>query len=162
MFKTNQDIIGEQCIRNDDVLTVSKLLYKLLNTEFAWNKNCLSQTDTVSSVPYLIDNDFPTRIPDCDSHRPALLDLFLSSDATILDKKGWRQIHVIKQNRFFYGMFYTWLFAIFYLKISTFGFWVDGWVLAPPNPSISGIFLKFPKFLKFFGNSYIHFLVIII
>ena len=35
MFKTNQDIIGEQCIRNDDVLTVSKLLYKLLNTEFA-------------------------------------------------------------------------------------------------------------------------------
>ena len=27
--------------------------------------------------------DFPTRIPDCDSHSPALLDLFLSSDATI-------------------------------------------------------------------------------
>ena len=27
--------------------------------------------------------DFPTWIPDCDSHRPALLDLFLSSDASI-------------------------------------------------------------------------------
>ena len=27
--------------------------------------------------------NFPTRIPDCDSHRPALLDLFLSSDAII-------------------------------------------------------------------------------
>ena len=27
--------------------------------------------------------NFPTRIPDCDSHSPALLDLFLSSDATI-------------------------------------------------------------------------------
>ena len=27
--------------------------------------------------------DFPTRIPDCDSHSPALLDLFLSSDASI-------------------------------------------------------------------------------
>ena len=27
--------------------------------------------------------NFPTRIPDCDSHRPALLDLFLSSDASI-------------------------------------------------------------------------------
>ena len=27
--------------------------------------------------------DFPTRIPDCDSHTPALLDLFLSSDASI-------------------------------------------------------------------------------
>ena len=27
--------------------------------------------------------NFPSRIPDCDSHRPALLDLFLSSDASI-------------------------------------------------------------------------------
>ena len=27
--------------------------------------------------------DFPTRIPDCDSHSPAVLDFFLSSDASI-------------------------------------------------------------------------------
>ena len=27
--------------------------------------------------------NFPSRIPDCDSHSPALLDLFLSSDASI-------------------------------------------------------------------------------
>ena len=27
--------------------------------------------------------DFPTRVPDCDSHSPALLDLFLSSDTSI-------------------------------------------------------------------------------
>ena len=27
--------------------------------------------------------DFPTQIPDCDSHSPALLDLFISSDASI-------------------------------------------------------------------------------
>ena len=27
--------------------------------------------------------NFPTRIPDCDSHNPALLDLFISSDASI-------------------------------------------------------------------------------
>ena len=27
--------------------------------------------------------NFPTQIPDCDSHSPALLDLFLSSDASI-------------------------------------------------------------------------------
>ena len=27
--------------------------------------------------------NFPTWIPDCDSHSPALLDLFLSSDASI-------------------------------------------------------------------------------
>ena len=38
---------------------------------------------------FFISNDltqmvnFPTRIPDCDSHSPALLDLFLSSDASI-------------------------------------------------------------------------------
>ena len=27
--------------------------------------------------------NFPTRIPGCDSHSPALLDLFISSDASI-------------------------------------------------------------------------------
>ena len=27
--------------------------------------------------------NFPTRIPNCDYHRPALLDLFISSDASI-------------------------------------------------------------------------------
>ena len=27
--------------------------------------------------------DFPTWIPDCDSHSPAILDLFISSDTTI-------------------------------------------------------------------------------
>ena len=27
--------------------------------------------------------NFPTRIPDCDSHSPALLDLFISSDFSI-------------------------------------------------------------------------------
>ena len=27
--------------------------------------------------------NFPTRIPDCDSHSPVLLDFFLSSDASI-------------------------------------------------------------------------------
>ena len=43
--------------------------------------------DLVNSV--IISNDltqmvnFPTRIPDCDSHSPTLLDLFLSSDASI-------------------------------------------------------------------------------
>ena len=30
--------------------------------------------------------NFPTRIPDCDSHSPALLDLFISSDARICSK----------------------------------------------------------------------------
>ena len=48
--------------------------------------------------------------------------------------KGWRQIHKIKQNRFFYGMFYSWFFAVFYPKTSKFGFSVYGWVLSiKPN-----------------------------
>ena len=32
---------------------------------------------------------FPTRIPDCDSHSPALLDLFISSDASICSKMAF-------------------------------------------------------------------------
>ena len=45
--------------------------------------------DLVNSYNFSISNDltqmvnFPTRIPDCDSHSPALLDFFLSSDASI-------------------------------------------------------------------------------
>ena len=45
--------------------------------------------DLVNCYNFSISNDltqmvnFPTRIPDCDSHSPALLDLFLSSDASI-------------------------------------------------------------------------------
>ena len=31
---------------------------------------------------------FPTRIPDSDSHSPALLDLFISSDASICSTMG--------------------------------------------------------------------------
>ena len=32
---------------------------------------------------------FPTQIPDCDSHSPALLDLFISSDASICSTKAF-------------------------------------------------------------------------
>ena len=50
-----------------------------------------SRTDRPGKLCYnfSISNDltqmvvFPTRIPDCDSHSPALLDLFISSDASI-------------------------------------------------------------------------------
>ena len=50
-----------------------------------------SGTDRPGELRYnfSISNDltqmvnFPTRIPDCDSHSPALLDLFISSDASI-------------------------------------------------------------------------------
>ena len=52
---------------------------------------CCGGTDRPGELCYSfsLSNDltqmvnFPTRIPDCDSHRLALLDLFLSSDASI-------------------------------------------------------------------------------
>ena len=67
MVKTNQDIIGEQCMKNNDgVLAVShegkKIAWKsyhekLLNTALALNKNSFSQIDTVNSAPCLIDRE---------------------------------------------------------------------------------------------------------
>ena len=48
---------------------------------------------------------------------------------TILDRRLETK-HEIKQNRFSYGMFCSWFFAIFYQKTSKFGFRFGGWVLA--------------------------------
>ena len=36
--------------------------------------------------------NFPTRIPDCDCHSPALLDLFISSDASICSTMAFRPL----------------------------------------------------------------------
>ena len=36
--------------------------------------------------------NFPTWIPDCDSHSPALLDLFISSDASIYSTMAFRPL----------------------------------------------------------------------
>ena len=38
--------------------------------------------------------NFPTRIPDCDSHNPALLDLFLSSGASICSTVAFRPLEI--------------------------------------------------------------------
>ena len=58
---------------------------------------CSGGTDRPGELCYnfSISNDltqmvnFPMQIPDCDSHRPALLDLFLSSDASICSTKAF-------------------------------------------------------------------------
>ena len=65
--------------------------------------------------------NFPTRIPDCDSHSPALLDLFISSDASICSTMAFPPLgnsdHVVvsvsidfpiksKQNTLFHRMAY--------------------------------------------------------
>ena len=65
IVKTNEDLISEHCIRNYDGLLAVKDEYKkiaskkycekLLNIEFARDMNSLSQVDTVSGVPHLID-----------------------------------------------------------------------------------------------------------
>ena len=67
MIKINQGIISEHCIRSDDVvLTVSdedkKIAWKsyhekLLNREFAWNRNSLFQADANSEVLRLTDKE---------------------------------------------------------------------------------------------------------
>ena len=81
-----------------------------------------------------------------------------------------RQIHEIKQNRFFCGMFYSWFFVMFYRRTSKFEYSVLDWVLAIKSKHFRD-FLEifyFPKVLglKSFGssrgNSYTYFLVIII
>ena len=36
--------------------------------------------------------NFPTRIPDCDSHSPALLDLFISSDANVCSTMAFPEL----------------------------------------------------------------------
>ena len=62
--------------------------------------------------------------------------------------KSCRQIHSIKQNRLFYGMFYSWMlnwmFCI-YRRISKFGFRVAGWVLAIKSKHFRD-FLKISSF----------------
>ena len=51
--------------------------------------------DLVNSVIIFVSNDltqmvnFPTRIPVCESHSPALLNLFFSSDASICSTKAF-------------------------------------------------------------------------
>ena len=47
--------------------------------------------DLVNSVIIFVSQmiNFPTRIPDCDCHSPALLDFFLSSDASICSRMAF-------------------------------------------------------------------------
>ena len=54
----------------------------------------------VNSYNFSISNDltqmvnFPTQIPDCDSHSPALLDLFISSDTRICSTMAFRPLGI--------------------------------------------------------------------
>ena len=80
--------------------------------------------------------------------------LVTTNDKKILQSwtKGCRQIDETKQNRYFYGIFYSRLFVRFYQKHHNLAFrWSAEYL--PSNPSISEIFLQFV-------HLHIHFLVI--
>ena len=66
----NVFVFGDFNFHDNDWLTYSGGNDRLVNS-------VTRQNDLTQIV------NFPTRIPDCDSHSPALLDLFLSSDASI-------------------------------------------------------------------------------
>ena len=66
-------VFGEFRVHNKDWLTNSGRTNR--SRELCYNFSI--SNDLTQMV------NFPTRIPDCDSHSPALLDLFISSDASI-------------------------------------------------------------------------------
>ena len=79
----------------DEVLLVNPSAHVFVFGDFnVYHKDWLTYsggTDRPGELCYNLSNsndltqmvNFPTRIPECDSHRHALLDLFLSSDASI-------------------------------------------------------------------------------
>ena len=69
----NVFVFGDFNVRNKDLLTYSGGTDQL--RELCYNFSISNDLTRIVN--------FPTRIPDCDSHSPALLDLFLSSDASI-------------------------------------------------------------------------------
>ena len=56
--------------------------------------------------------NFPTQIPDCDSHSPALLDLFISSDANICSTMAFSPLgisdHVVVSVSIYFPLYSQW------------------------------------------------------
>ena len=75
----------------DQLISTNVLVFGDLNVHYKDWLTYSGGTDSPGELcsNFCISNDltqivnFPTRIPDCDSHSPALLDLFLSSDTCI-------------------------------------------------------------------------------
>ena len=66
MVKTNHNVVGEQCIRNNAISAVSEedkkialkcYQEKLFNTEFALDKNSLSQANPANRVLLITDKE---------------------------------------------------------------------------------------------------------
>ena len=71
------------------------------------------------SVDFIQIVNFPTCIPDCDSHGPALLNLFLSSDTSICSTMAFPTLensdHVVVSNPNRMPRFIAWLMTILVL-----------------------------------------------
>ena len=91
----------------DDVLSINTSANMFVFGDFnVHHKDWLTYsggTDRSGELCYnfSISNDltqmvnFPTQIPDCDSHSPALLDLFISSDASICSTMAFPHLEIL-------------------------------------------------------------------
>ena len=73
--------------------------------------------------------NFPTQIPDCGSHSPASLDLFLFSDTTILAKIYETNFSVSVKQRTTGKVQFQFLNS-FLLVLTKFSFWEKDWALS--------------------------------
>ena len=95
LFSLSVSVFDSNSSNTDEVFSINPSANVFVFGNFGiHHKDWLTFFDKTdrSSEPcynFSISNDliqmvnFPTRIPDCDSHSPALLDLFISSDASI-------------------------------------------------------------------------------
>ena len=79
----------------DEVLSINPSANVFVSGDFnIHHKDWLTYsggTDRSGDLTQMVN--FPTRIPDCDSHSPALLDLFISSDASVCSTMAFPHIH---------------------------------------------------------------------
>ena len=84
----------------DEVLSINLSADVFVFGDYVHHKDWLTYSDGTDrsgglcyhfSISYDLTQmvNFPTRIPECDSHSPALLDLFISSDASICSTKAF-------------------------------------------------------------------------
>ena len=74
----NVFVFGDVNVHHKDWLTYSSGTDR--SGELCYN---FSISNGITQTLLLFQTNFPTQIPDCDSHSSALLDLFISSDANI-------------------------------------------------------------------------------
>ena len=75
----------------DEVLLINPSANVFVFGDFnVHHKDWLTYSGISNDLTQMVN--FPTRIPDCDSHSPALLDLFISSDASICSTMVFRPL----------------------------------------------------------------------